>query len=153
MNSRPLPFRRWFFALVAMSVAGLLGGCATIEPGAPVAAVNVRARSSFEVKDVVERVFNADGYRTSGRAYDSVTFDKEGTNIDRITYGNWIGGEVSKRARVTVVEKGEGVFRVRCTPLIVRDPNDVAFEDEHRRMQLFSPHYSRLLREVKREFR
>lgn len=134
------------------ALASLVSGCANIEPGAPVAAVTVRARSSFEVKDVVERVFNRAGYTTSGRSYETITFDQAGTRVDRVTYGNWIGGEVSKRARVAVVEKGGGVYRVRCTPLIVRDPSDVAFEDEHRRMQLFSPHYSRLLREVKSEF-
>ena len=130
----------------------LLCSCANIEPGAPVAAVDVRAKSSFEVMDVVEHVFNEDGYRTQGRTFDTITFEQEGTKVDQVVHGNWIGGEVAKRARVAVAAKGDGVYRVRCTPLIVRDPSDVAFEDEHRRMQLFSPHYTHLLRQVKREF-
>lgn len=138
-------------ALLALTALAL-GACSTIEPGAPVAAVSVQARSSFEIKEVVERVFNEAGYRTSGRTFETITFDREADRMNTVTYGNWIGGEVAERARVAVVEKSDGVYRVRCTPLIVRDPSDVAFEDEHRRMQLFSPHYSRLLRSVKREF-
>lgn len=124
-----------------------------VEPGAPVAAVNIRAKSTFEVRDVVERVFNADGYHTSARNFESLTFEKDASRTDQVYYGNWIGGEVTQRARVAVIAKGGGRYRVRCTPLIVRDPNDPAFEDEHRRMQLFSFHYSGLLRKVKREFR
>jgi hypothetical protein len=155
MNFHPLRSPRPIRSVVLLLLfAGLFfSGCANFEPGSPVAAVTVRASSRFEVMDVVERVFHDAGYRISGRTFDGVTFDKAGTGVDRVMHGNWMGGEVAQRARVAVVDRGNGRYRIRCTPQIVRDPDDDAFEDAHRRMQVVSFHYSSLLGRVKKEFR
>ena len=154
MKFRPLRCSGPIRSAVLLLFAGLFfSGCANFEPGTPVAAVNVSAASRFDVMDAIERVFNEAGYRISSRTFDSVTFDKEGTRMDRVLHGNWMGGDVVERARVVVVDRGSGRYRIRCTPQIVRDADDDAFEDTHRRMQLVSFHYSGLLRQVKKGLR
>ena len=151
MKSRPL--RQICNAVLLLFAGVLLSGCANLEPGAPVAATTVRAASRFEVMDAIERVFRDAGYRISKQTFDTVTLDKEGTRMDRVLHGNWMGGEVTERARVVIVDRGGGRYRIRCTPQVVRNADDDAFEDAHRRMRLVSFHYSGLLRKVKKEFR
>ena len=154
MKFRPLRSPGPIRSAILLLFAGLfLSGCANLEPGAPVAAVTVSAASRFDVMDAIERVFNDAGYRISSRTFDSVTFDKEGGRMDRVLHGNWMGGDVVERAGVVIADRGNGRYRIRCTPQIVRDADDAAFEDAHRRMRLFSFHYSGLLRQVKKGLR
>jgi hypothetical protein len=151
MKSRPL--RPICNAALLLFISVLLSGCANLEPGAPVAATSVRAASRYDVMDAVERVFGGAGYRISKQTFDTITLDRGGSGMDRVLHGNWMGGEVTERARVVIVDRGDGRYRIRCTPQIVRDADDDAFEDAHRRMRLISFHYSSLLRKVRRELR
>jgi hypothetical protein len=154
MKSRPLRISTAIRATALLLLAVLFGaGCAVLEPGQPVAAVTVKARSEYDVMDVVERVFTADGYRIYSQTTGTVVFEKKGNKMDRVMYGNWMGGDLAERARVVISSKGDGRYRVRVTPLIVHDPNDVAFEDAHRTAQVISFHYSGLLRQVKADFK
>jgi len=138
-----------FLALAFAAVS--LPSCTLFEPGGPSAAMTVRARSSFHVTDVVERVFVDDGYQTILRTGDAVTFERKASKTDSLFYGDWNESEVTQRVRVTVATNGEEKYRVRCTPFVVRDPHDVSFEDQHRRFDLISPHLSSLLKEVRRQ--
>ncbi|MEA3210338.1 MAG: hypothetical protein QOE70_3395 [Chthoniobacter sp.] len=150
MNFRP---SRVFAVLGGAALLLLHTSCAIIEPGLPVAAVTVKANSTFAVQEVLESVFFDEGYHVSNRGFDSITFEREGSKVDRVLHGNWIDGEVAQRARVVIAARGEGFYRLRCLPSMVRDPNDVGFEDDHRRWQPFSVHYSHLLNEVRRQLR
>ncbi|MGB8168251.1 MAG: hypothetical protein WCF18_12210 [Chthoniobacteraceae bacterium] len=131
--------------------AACLSSCTLFEPGGPSAAITVKARSAFNVTDVVERVFVDEGYQTILRTGDGVTFERKATKTDQVLYGDWNEGEVTQRAKVTIASNGEELYRVRCIPYVVRDPHDVSFEDQHRRMQLYSFHYSKLLKEVRKQ--
>jgi hypothetical protein len=135
------------------AVASLLSACTLLEPGGPSAARTITARSAFQVKDVVERVFVDEGYQPTLRTADGITFERKASRADQVFYGDWIGGEITQRVKVTVTPRGEERFRVGCIPYIVRDPHDISFEDQHRRMQIFSFHYASLLREVRRQCR
>jgi hypothetical protein len=146
MNFR---FPRLLLALGAAVFA--LASCTLLEPGGPSAALTVKAHSAFHVTDVVERVFVDDGYQTILRTGDGLTFERKATKTDKLLYGDWNEGEVTQRVRVTIASLGEEKFRLRCIPFVVRDPHDVSFEDQHRRMQLFSFHYGSLLREVRKQ--
>jgi hypothetical protein len=136
-----------------MVLLGAFPACSIVEPGAPSAAITVRGRSSFEVQDVVERVFTARGYVVAGRSMDSLTFERDAGKTDRVIYGNWVSGEVSERAKVVIASRGGGKYRVRCLPSVVRNASDISFQDDNRRWQLFSFHFSGILREVRRELR
>ncbi|HEX8297388.1 MAG TPA: hypothetical protein VF593_13875 [Chthoniobacteraceae bacterium] len=145
LKSRLLPL--WISASAALG----LTSCALLEPGLPAAAVTVKSNSRFEVQASIERVFNEKHWRVAQRDLNSITLQRTGGTADQVMHGNWIDGEIAERVKVTITEKGGGRYRLRCLPSIVRDPSDVAFEDEHRRMQVFSFHLSGLLREVKRD--
>ncbi len=146
MNLRQIPL------LIALCVATVcLAACTVFEPGGPTAAITVKARSAFHVTDVVERVLVDEGYQTILRTGDGITFERNATKTDQLLYGDWNEGEVTQRVKVTVTSKGDELYRVRCIPYVVRDPHDVAFEDQHRRAQLYSFHYGGLLREVRKQ--
>lgn len=137
--------------LVLSAAAFLLSSCAILEPGGPSAALTVKAHSAFNVSDVVERVFVDDGYQTILRTGDGLTFERKASKTDQVFYGDWNEGEVTQRVRVTIATTGDERYRLRCIPFVVRDPHDVSFEDQHRRLDLFSPHFSSLLREVRKQ--
>ena len=131
----------------------LLPACSLFEPGGPVAVITVKARSSAQVPDVLERVFNDHGYKTYARPLDGMVFERESSKTDRFLYGDWGQGDgpVTNRVKVTIASDGEDHYRLRCIPLIVREAHDASFEDEHRRMQLASPTLGRMLRDVKQQ--
>jgi hypothetical protein len=140
-----------FLTLCGAALLLLLPACTILEPGGPSAAASVTSLSQFQVFDVVERVFVDEGYQPTLRTGDGITFERKASRTDRLLYGDWLEGELTQRVRVTITAKGDDKFRVRCIPYVVRDPHDVSFEDLHRRAQLFSFHYSSLLREVRRQ--
>lgn len=144
-----LRFSRLLIVICSASVC--LPSCTILEPGGPSAAITVKARSVFNVTDVVERVFVDDGYQTTQRTGESMTFESKATRTDKLLYGDWLEGDITQRVRVTITSNGEERYRVRCIPYVVRDPHDVSFEDQHRRAQLFSFHYSSLLKEVRKQ--
>lgn len=139
--------------LFLLAHCAALSSCTLLEPGGPSAAMTVKAHSAFKVSDVVERVFVDEGYQTILRTADGLTFEHKASKTDQVLYGDWNEGEITQRVKVTIASGGDETYRVRCIPFVVRDPHDVSFEDQHRRMQLFSFHYSRLLREVRRQCR
>jgi hypothetical protein len=145
MNFRPAR------ALLLLAAAVSLSSCALLEPGGPSAALTVHAHSAFNVSDIVERVFVDDGYQTILRTGDGLTFETKASKTDKLLYGDWNEGEVTQRVRVNIASLGEEKFRLRCIPFVVRDPHDVSFEDQHRRMQIVSFHYGSLLREVRKQ--
>ena len=139
------------FLLVFCGAVCAITSCSVFEPGAPSAAVTVRARSTFQVSDILERVFVDEGYQPTQRSQDGITFDRAGGKVDSVLYGNWIGGDVAQRVRVTITSRGNDKYRLRALPSVVREPNDVAFEDARRRWELHSTRYSRMLREVRKK--
>src|SRR5262245_57933567 len=124
--------------LLALCGAGLFSACSFFEPGNPGAATTVRARSAFQVSDVLERVFVDEGYQAVQRARDSMTFERPGSKTDRVLYGNWLGGDMAQRIKVTIVSRGDETYRLRAAPSVVRDPHDLGFEDSHRRFEFHS---------------
>jgi hypothetical protein len=138
--------------LLLLTLCAVFSSCTLFEPGGPTAAITVKSHSAFKVTDVVERVFVDDGYQPIQRTGDSITFEHKATKADQMMYGDWNEGEITQRVKLAIAPLGNGDdFRVRCTPFVVRDPHDISFEDEHRRVQLFSFHYTSLLREVRRQ--
>jgi hypothetical protein len=142
-------FPRLLLALGA--AAFFFSSCTLLEPGQPTAAITVKSHSAFNVTDVVERVFVDDGYQTVLRTGDGLTFESKASKTDKVFYGDWNEGDVTQRVKVAISSNGEEKFRIRCIPYVVRDPHDVSFEDQHRRFDLISPHYSSLLKEVRKQ--
>ena len=144
-----LPFLRLLVTLGGAITC--LSSCAILEPGAPSAAITVKARSSFQVTDVVERVFVDHGYQTTLRTAEGLTFERKASRMDNLLYGDWNEGEVVQRVKVTIASKGEERYRLGCIPYVVRDPHDISFEDQQRRTQIFSLRYRSMLRDVRRQ--
>jgi len=142
---------RPFSALLLSLCCVLLASCALFEPGGPSAATSVRARTAFQVSEVVERVFIDHGYQPILRESDGATFEKKGSKSDRLFYGDWDGEDVTERVKVVIASKGDGNYRLRCLSFMTRFPHDVSFEDQHRRPQFFSVKYGRLLGEVRQQ--
>ena len=143
---------RFFRLLIAPCLAAVcLSSCAIFEPGGPSAAITMKARSAFDVTSVVERVFVDEGYQTTQRTGEGLTFERSASRMDNVLYGDWNEGDVVQRVRVTIVSKGEERYRLGAIPYVVRDAHDVSFEDQHRRAQLFSFRYRRLLKDVRNQ--
>jgi hypothetical protein len=146
------PSRRRLFSLCATAFSLCLSSCSVFEPGGPPAAITVKAHSTFQVQDVLERVFIDEGYKPITRMLEGITFERDATKTDRVLYGNWNDEQVTQRVHVTITPaKQEEHYRLRCLPTVVRDAHDVSFEDEHRRIQIRSPYLARVLREVRKQ--
>src|SRR5688572_15755549 len=115
--------------LLALCGAVLSLSSCVFEPGGPSAAITVKAHSAFRVTDVVERVFVDDGFKPILRTGDGLLFERNASKTDKMLYGDWIGGELTQRVKVTISSSGDEKFRLRCIPYVVRDPHDTAFED------------------------
>lgn len=144
MNFRPL-----LNAALLMGTL-LFSSCSVFEPGSPAAANTVQADSIYQVYEAITNVFNSEGYKVSERDAGSITLDKSADGTDRLLYGNWGGDDVVQRVKINVKSQGEGKFRLRLQPSAVRHAGSVAFEDDTRKMQLFSVKYGRMLGAVKK---
>lgn len=141
---------RMSFILALCSLA--LPACALLEPGGPVAAINVRAHTSAQVSEVVERVFIDHGYQPILRDIDGITFERNGSKADQIVYGDWDNGQrVSRRVKVSIASRDDVHYRLRCIPYVTRAPHDDAFEDQHRSPEIFSVEFTRYLREAREQ--
>jgi hypothetical protein len=121
-----------------------------MEKGAPTAAATIRADSADDVEAAVSDVFRGHGYSISQRTTAGIILERAASTTDEVLYGNWNESEpLRDRVQVTIVPAEPGSYRVSCFPFAVRNSQG-AFEDTSRRLQLFSPHYSALLRKVQK---
>jgi len=136
--------------LLAVCVSVFLSvGCST--PGEPdsahFASVEVHDQPVERVSDVTAEVFLKHGYKVRRQAWGRFFFEKQGSAMNNLAYGNWMGGAVWVRVKASVQELSPGHCQVKCEAFLLRNRGE-PLEEEIRVRKVHSGHYQELLDEV-----
>ncbi|HOX59155.1 MAG TPA: hypothetical protein P5205_18380 [Candidatus Paceibacterota bacterium] len=146
-----LPLRPWGLAvLLAIGLGTFLGtGCSSTKTAksAHFASVEIRGQPPERVSDVTSEVFHDHGYKVTRRTWASLCFEKEGTAMNNLAYGNWMGQRVWVRVRVSVGEALPGTCQLKCEAFFLRNRGE-PLEEEIRIGKLHKGQYQELLNEV-----
>jgi hypothetical protein len=115
------------------------------------ASVEIQGNTPGQIRDVTVEVFKEHEYLVTHSAPANMMFEKEGTEWDKVAYGNWLGGAVWIRVRASIVPISEEKFRLQCNAFMVRDRGN-ASEEEVKLTSLQSHSYQKLLEEISQRF-
>ena len=150
-GSAVLGLSTWGFgSLLAVCVIALLSaGCqSTPTPEiVPFASVEIHGHPVDRVRDVTAQVFNEHGYELMKRGWVDLVFEKEGSTMNNIAYGNWMGSGIWVRVRAKITDISPGESRINCEACLLRNRGEPT-EEEIRINKLHRHPYQKLLNEV-----
>ena len=136
--------------LLAVCLAAFLGtGCKSTEKSHPdhLASVEIHGHPVERVRDVTSQVFLENGYRVTLNGWAKLVFEKEGSNMNNIAYGNWMGSGIWIRVKASIFETSPGNCRLDCDAFLLRNRNEPV-EEEIKISKLHNRPYQKLLNEV-----
>ena len=130
-------------------IGGLGAGCTSVgKPISPVLGrVEIRGAPIERIRDVTTEVFHDHGYRVLASGWTTLTFEREGSLMNDIAYGNWMGSRIRVRVKVTLDELSGGGCKVECSAHLVRNEGEPV-EDEVKVSKLHGHKYQKMLHEV-----
>jgi hypothetical protein len=137
-------------ALVATCLVGIVGtGCSsTDKPDThPLAYVRFHGQPVERVRDVTAEVFRENGYKVTRNGWVKLIFEKEGSSMNDIAYGNWVDGRVWVRVKASIIDEAPGNCRLECEAFVLRSRGE-PLEEEIRINKLHRHRYQLLLDEV-----
>jgi hypothetical protein len=128
----------------------LTTGCGSMgQPASSgIASVEITNRTPDQIRDATLSVFREKGFTLGPSTPNELVFEQEGSKMDQVAYGNWMGGKVYIRAKVAIVPVVEGRYRLQCTPGMVRDKGDSFFEEDVKLANIRRRPYQDLLDQV-----
>lgn len=143
--------RPWNLAsILAVCLAGVLaGGCSSTEKTASArfASVEVQGQPHERVRDVTADVFREHGYLVTRNGWADLVFEREGSAMNNVAYGNWMGKRVWIRVKAAVTDPSASKCHVKCEAFIIRNRGE-ALEEEIRITKMQGGQYQDLLDEV-----
>lgn len=139
--------------LLAAGVLLMLGVSACQSPhGSPspyLAAITVTNRTLTQVETATYASFKEQGFRAYRQAQGEFLFEREGTSMNNVVYGDWSMKRPWERIKVYIKESLPGQrVRVGCNAYMVREHGDPRFEEEQKLSRLHRGHYEDLLEKV-----
>jgi hypothetical protein len=124
-------------------------GCSTVgKPVLPVlGSIDIPGVPMTRVSDVTAEVFHDHGYKVGTLGWGPLTFERDGSVMNNVAYGNWMGPRIRERVKVTLTELSGGGCRIECSATLVRNEGEPV-EDEVTIHKWNGPKYQNLLREV-----
>jgi len=113
------------------------------------ASVELHGHPIEQVRDVTAQVFHDHGYKVTQKGWTSLVFEKEGSTMNNLAYGNWMGSGIGLRVKATIHDLSPGECRLECEAFLVRN-RDEPVEDEIKVSKLHRRPYQKLLDEVAR---
>jgi hypothetical protein len=115
-----------FLAVCLLSFICVSGGNGCHSPDKPAsssfASVTITGNTPGQIRDAAIEVFRADGYKVTQREPSRLVFEKEGTRMNNVAYGSWVGGTpVWVRVKGSIAPAGEMTHRLQCTAFMVQD--------------------------------
>ena len=119
----------WFFAC-GLIAAVCLAGCQTADDSdsGDMASVRISGHTEAEIQKAAARAFLANGYLQD----DPMTFEKRGTEWDKIAQGGWLSGPVWIKMRIHLAEPEPGQCILGCDAFAVLDRDDPSMESENK---------------------
>jgi hypothetical protein len=114
------------------------------------ASVIVTNRSPEQITAAIKEVFEKHDYE-AGRSYeDELVFERKGTLMNSLVYGDWYSGGVWERIKVYQREVSPAETAVECDAYMVSEHEDPLFEKQRKRYHKHQGYCQRLLEEVAR---
>jgi hypothetical protein len=138
------------FCATLLLGAILMTGCQTSEKSADAsfASVMINDYTPNEIRDVVVEVFRNDGYKAAKASFSNIVLEKEGSKMNNMSYGNWMGENVWIRVKAAVVPTTEKTCRLQCQAYMVRDKGG-AVEEEVKLGYFHRKQFQNMLYEVR----
>jgi hypothetical protein len=142
---------RFFFCLCPCLCLLLGAGCKSAgkPAGGCFASVEINGNTPGQISRMAAEVFRENGYLVAHSGLTETVFEKRGSTMNNLAYGNWMGGEpVWVRVKVFIVQTGEMSSRLQCTATLLRDRNGL-MEEEIKVSRLRRGPYQKMLEEVR----
>jgi hypothetical protein len=134
-------------------VCGTLAGAGCRSTGQPVsgqfASVDLQGHTPAQIRAAATQIFQLNGYQVTQTTRTNLVFEKKGSGMNSVTYGNWTEA-VWVRVRASIVPISEIGYRLQCDAFMVRDRGG-ATEEEVRLKHFQNGPYQELLDKVGRQ--
>jgi hypothetical protein len=97
-----------------------------------VAAVVVTNASPKEIQEATEKVFKTNGFDPAPEDNNDLVFQRKGSFMNGLFYGDWYQGGVWVRIKVFLSELDPTRTMVDCDVYMVQDPDDPLFQEERK---------------------
>ena len=138
---------------LALSATVLVTGCRS--PNGPVsnrmASIVVTNRSADQIEAAIQAVFEKHAYEAGKSEEDELVFEKQGTFMNGLVYGDWYSGGVWERIRVYQRELRPVETVVECDAYMVQEREDPLFQKERKEFKTRRGHCQKLLDEVAKD--
>jgi len=147
--------RRFASIFVVMaSLVLVVAGCKSTpeSPSQRLASIIVKNKSPEEIETAVRAVFEKHDYELSPRHDEPIMiFEKKGTFMNGLLYGDWYSGGVWDRVKVYYNQLEPGRTLVDCDAYMVQEHDDPFFQSERKPYKTRRHLYQKLLDEVAKE--
>ena len=139
--------------LLALAAAILTTGCGTTKPTVSnrMASVVVTNQPSEKIDAAVRTVFKGHGYEEGKAENDELVFQKPGSFMSGLVYGDWYSGGVWERVKVYQRELDTNRTVIECDGYMVQEHEDPLFQNEMKEHSTKKGHLQDLLKEVPHE--
>ena len=140
--------------ILALCFALVWTGCKSTSktPSNRLASVVITNRTPDEIESATRTVFEKHDYDLSARRDGgAMVFEKKGTAMNGLVYGDWYSGGVWERVKVYHIEMEPGSTLVDCDAYMVQEHDDPFFQSERKPYTTRRHVYQKLLDEVAKE--
>jgi hypothetical protein len=141
-------------ALLLIFLGLLTPGCKSPpkSPSNRLASVTIRNGTREEIETAIRKVFEKHGYELSTkRDAGALIFEKKGTFMNGLFYGDWYSGGVWERVNVYYGDPEPGRTVVECDAYMVQEHDDPLFQSERKMYKTRRHIYQKVLEEVAAE--
>ena len=152
MKNSPLSARAGFVPLLLASLlVGLFAGCQSPNGTGShrLASVMIKNRPVRDIEAATEIVFTEYGYKMQRTGPQRFTFEKEGTTMNQMAYGDWSGKPVQVRVQLNIREVNATETLVECDAYMVASPGGGQFEEATKLSMFRKVPYQELLNDIK----
>jgi hypothetical protein len=137
-------------AVVAVCLYALLvSGCSSTgdKNSSAFASALVHARTHEDVRNTTALVFREHGYQVIQNGYAKQVFEKEGSTLEKLSYGSLMDRTAWMRVKVSLYDVSSDTYRLECQAFAVRGKGE-ALEEEVKMTKLTRSPYQEILKEV-----
>ncbi len=103
-----------------------------------------------QIESATQGVFQGHAYQVARSGSADLAFEKEGSSMNTLVYGDWTPGKVWVRVKVYLRQlSAPNEILLECDAFMVNDYGDKRFEEEYRLSKMRRGAYQDLLEEVK----
>ena len=156
-NERGGPLRRTAanIVLLALPILALTAGCRSSKTSVSnrMASIVVTNQPLEKIEGAIQVVFKSHTYEETKGEEDELVFQKPGSFMNSMIYGDWYSGGVWERIKIYQRELDPARTVVECDGYMVQEHDDPMFQKEKRQYNTKKGHLQKLLEEVAGELK